>query len=131
LDLGKEVIVRASATHPTEVLLERSVREGEEMRLCFSRAMLARALDLGFTRFAMTKADAPVLCEGEDRTLVFVPFDPKMAIRPKPNARRIKVEGKKGEDAPAATSRSTAPHAIGNGISNNGNIQGAPDGHAN
>ena len=92
VDLNGSVAIRARQddTSPlTEMVLSRSRRIGPELRVQTNREFLARALDLGFTEFGFMNTEAPCVCTDATRTYVWQMLDPKSALQPSDDVRRI------------------------------------------
>lgn len=92
VDLNGSVAIRArldAASPLTELVLSRSRRLGPELRLQTNREFLARALDLGFTEFGFVNAESPCVCADATRMYVWQLLDPKNALPPNEEARRI------------------------------------------
>ena len=92
LDFNGTVAIRArqdDKSPMTELVLSRSHRMGPELRVQTNREFLARALDLGFTEFGFVGGEAPCVCTDATRTYVWQMLDPKSALAPSEEARRI------------------------------------------
>jgi hypothetical protein len=105
VDLGERVAVRARALgqeRGTELVLTGSTVTGKAVTLHTQRRFLLRALQLGFTTFAVVKAEAPVQCQEGQRTYVWVPLASKGALAPSEHDLQISSGGKP-ESAPIST----------------------------
>jgi hypothetical protein len=92
LDLNGSVTVRAhqpGQPAATELILSRSTREGEPLRINTNRRYLARAAKLGFERLHIFTPRAPVLACDENRRYVWALLDPDSAVPPSPNVVRV------------------------------------------
>jgi hypothetical protein len=116
LDLGQEIVVRANgqSKQTTDVVLTRSKLEGKHLRLCLGRGLFARALELGIERFSFSGADKAVLGQGKDRTYVWVPLSPNLAVEPSADCRRIEA-AESSAPSVGKPHRDSAGHANGNG----------------
>jgi hypothetical protein len=78
VDLNGEVAVRAaSADQPnqvTELVLNRSAYSGSPVCLCTNRALLERALRLGYTEFGFTGVESPYVCRDTSRIYAVQPL---------------------------------------------------------
>ena len=78
IDLNGHVAVRAtSADQPgrvTELVLQRSGYTGDPMSVCTNRALLERALRLGFREIGFTGVESPVVCRTVDRVFAVQPL---------------------------------------------------------
>ncbi len=75
LDLNGAVVLRARRTAdatPTELVLGRSQRVGDEVRLVTDRKYLQRALELGFPELGFTAAEGPIVCRDETRHYIWM-----------------------------------------------------------
>jgi hypothetical protein len=91
LDLNGSVAVRACGDQPepTEVVLQRSTRDGESMRVNMNRRFLLRAVQLGFTEIELAAPNAPARCRDDRRAYVWAVLDAESAIPPAGNAIRV------------------------------------------
>jgi hypothetical protein len=92
LDLHGPIAVRSrgeASDSVTEIVLTRSTCSGTPTRFCTDRRLLHRALQLGFQEIQIVKPDAPLLCQDQKRTYVWMPLEPKSALGPTPKALRI------------------------------------------
>jgi hypothetical protein len=124
VDLGTRVLVRARAEgqeRPTEVVLTGSQVEGPPLRLASDRGLLARALQLGFTEFALAGAEFPVVCRQAPRTFAWMPLGKDAALPPAADAVRIASQEDKppgpqlGGEREKAVVAAPQPNAQGNG----------------
>jgi hypothetical protein len=95
LDLNGQAIIRVRIDEkggPTEVLLPRTKVSGVAVRIGVSRALLMRALELGFVEFSVIDASTPIVCRDEQRTFVFMPLSKEEVIPPKEGDLRIASE---------------------------------------
>jgi hypothetical protein len=117
LDMDQEIIVRANgqSEQTTDVVLTRSKHEGKKLRLCVGRGLFGQALEIGIERFSFSDADKPVLGQGENRTYVWLPLSPKLAVAASADCRRI--EAVDGSAPPAGKPRRdpVVVHSNGNG----------------
>jgi hypothetical protein len=91
LDLNGSVAVRACGDQPepTEVVLQRSTRDGDSMRVNMNRRFLLRAVQLGFTEIELAAPNAPARCRDDRRAYVWAVLDAESAIKPADNAIRV------------------------------------------
>jgi len=92
LELNGEVVLRArkdGQSPMTELVLTRSQRIGNQLRLQTNRGFLARALSLGFTEIGFVDDKSPCVCRDETRTFVWMLLEPQDAIQPSETAQRI------------------------------------------
>jgi hypothetical protein len=137
LDLDGQVTVRARGEgtgRVTEVVLAHSTAPGQPVRLAGNRQLFARAVQLGFTEFRVTKPDVPVVSNDKFRTYVWMPLGKEGVLPPSDDALRIRSAG----DEPAAKprkkerrDRETMPRPTDNG-QRNGHVpsrESADNGH--
>ncbi len=78
VDLNGEVAVRATSSDQpnqvTEVVLNRSSYMGSPVCLCTNRALLERALRLGYTEIGFTGVESPFVCRDESRIYAIQPL---------------------------------------------------------
>ena len=78
VNLNGEVAVWASsAEHPervTELVLQRSSYVGMPISVCTNRALLERALRMGFSEFGFTGAETPFVCREDRRVYAVQPL---------------------------------------------------------
>ena len=78
VNLNGEVAVWASsAEHPervTELVLRRSAYSGVPVSVCANRALLERALRMGFTEVGFTGTETPFVCRDDRRTYAVQPL---------------------------------------------------------
>jgi hypothetical protein len=86
-----QVVVRAkSGSDPlTELVLNRSVTVGDEVRIVTDRHFLRRAAQLGIRNIRFVDDRTPVVGESERHTYVWQPLDGKTALAPSDDAVRI------------------------------------------
>jgi hypothetical protein len=92
LDLNGQVAVRARAADQaavTELVLTRSAYTGDPIRVQTNRMFLSRALRLGFTEFAISTPESPLVCRDAVRTYAWQPLSKDSAIEPSDDATRI------------------------------------------
>lgn len=92
IDLNGAVAIRARRspdTPPTELVLRRSIREGDEVRLQTDRRFVKRALELGFTEFGFTSSEGAAVCRDAHREFVWMVLDAASAVPPSDNARQV------------------------------------------
>ena len=92
LELNGAVVVRARKDEQSpmmELLLSRSRRVGEQLRLQTNRTYLARALELGFTEVGFVDAQSPCVCRDATRTYVWMLLENKGALEPSTEAMQI------------------------------------------
>ena len=92
LELNGEVVLRArkdGQSPMTELVMTRSQRIGNQLRLQTNRGFLARALSLGFTEIGFVDDKSPCVCRDETRTFVWMLLEPKDALEPSDTAQRI------------------------------------------
>ena len=73
----------------TELLLSRSRRVGDQLRVLTNRVYLTRALELGFTEVGFVNAESPCVCRDATRTYLWMVLEPKDALPPNSAAQRI------------------------------------------
>lgn len=74
VDLNGSIAVRSRRSHDataTELVLRRSHRDGEEVRLTTDRRPLRRAIELGFTEIGFTSDEGPAVCRDATREFVW------------------------------------------------------------
>jgi hypothetical protein len=78
VDLNGEVAVRAAASDQpnqvTELVLNRSAYSGSPVCLCTDRALLERALRLGYTEIGFTGVESPFVCRDESQIYAIQPL---------------------------------------------------------
>jgi hypothetical protein len=92
VDLDGQALLRArdaGQSRPTEVVLAGSAIIGKAVRLATDRQYLARALEMGFTEFAFTSPDSPVLCRQGNRTYVWMVLSKEQTLQPCEDALRV------------------------------------------
>lgn len=92
LELNGAVVVRARKDQHSpmmELLLSRSRRVGEQLRLQTNRTYLARALALGFAEVGFVDAKSPCVCQDATRTYVWMLLENKGALEPSPEALQV------------------------------------------
>ena len=92
VDLNGSVAVRArndEQSPMTELILSRSQRIGNQLRLQTNRAFLVRALQLGFREIGFVDAHSPCICQDATRTYMWMLLENKGALEPNANALRI------------------------------------------
>jgi len=103
------------------LLLAKSEVTGQPVRLCCNRQYLARDLALGFVEFQLVNADAPVLCQDERRSFVWVVLNKEEAIAPTSAAlRHISAEGNPTTATAARAKKLKGSHSSSNGQSSSG-----------
>lgn len=110
LDLNGEVVVRARGEDEqpvTELALVNSTTSGDPLRMNTNRALLARAIALGFRQVRFIAPDKPAFCRDRDRVFVWAPLSPDSAIPPTNNTNRI--ESPQRSAAKAAAKATPAP----------------------
>jgi hypothetical protein len=130
VDVGNQVVVRARAEgqeRVTEVVLTGSEVQGPPLRLVCNRGLLARALQLGFTEFALAGAEVPVVCRQPQRTFAWMPLGKDAALPPAADAVRIaSQEDKQLAPQPSGERRT----AIMTTPQSNGQSKARDNGHA-
>jgi hypothetical protein len=71
------------------VVLQRSTRDGESMRVNMNRRFLLRAVQLGFTEIELAAPNAPARCRDDHRAYVWAVLDAESATKPADNAIRV------------------------------------------
>ena len=92
LELNGAVVVRARKDEQSpmmELLLSRSQRVGDQLRLQTNRTFLARALEMGFNEVCFVDAESPCVCQDATRTYVWMLLENKGALEPSAEALRI------------------------------------------
>jgi hypothetical protein len=116
VDLNGEVAVRAAASDQpnqvTELVLGRSSYTGSPVCLCTNRALLERALRLGYTEIGFTGVETPFVCRDAGRVYAVQPLSGGSA--PAAGAEVIRIEsgaatgGERRVGAGAESNRRTA-----------------------
>jgi hypothetical protein len=89
VDLNGKVAIRAKATedaHPTELILQNSQREGDEIRLATDRTFLLRAAQMRFESVHFSDLNTPAVCQDDRRTYVWALLDKTGIVPPDDNA---------------------------------------------
>jgi len=110
LELNGEVVLRArkDAESPmTELVLSRSQRLGNQLRLQTNRGFLARSLSLGFTEIGFVDDKSPCVCRDETRTFVWMLLEPQDALEPSDSAQRIESWSVLGNTATTERAKNT------------------------
>jgi hypothetical protein len=119
LDLGTPITVRARGEgreQPTEIVLACSRASGPPLRFACDRALLLRALKLGFTEIEVVKAEQPVVGRNERGIYVWTTLEPKYDIPPAT------------ENAPLTpTERSQPPMPQSTSDNGNGHLNGSTE----
>ncbi len=92
VDLNGSLAIRARPSgqaRSTELVLARSERVGDPIRLNTNRKFLARALKMGFREVLIYGDKSPVLCQDEHRQYLWALLDSESAIEPSADAIRI------------------------------------------
>jgi hypothetical protein len=92
LELNGEVVLRArkdGQSPMTELVLTRSQRIGNQLRLQTNREFLARAFNLGFTEVGFVDDKSPCVCRDANRTYVWMLLEPQDALASSEKAQRI------------------------------------------
>ena len=92
VELNGAIVLRARQDDQSplmELLLSRSKRIGEQLRLQMNRKYLARAVDMGFTEIGFVDAESPCVCQDATRTYVWMLLENKGALEPSAEALRI------------------------------------------
>jgi hypothetical protein len=92
VELNGEVAVRARKDEQsplTELILSRSRRVGDQMRVHTNRQFLSRALELGFSEIGFVDNKSPCVCQDATRTYVWMVLEPDEAIATSAAAQRI------------------------------------------
>jgi len=132
LDLNGHVAVRARAQdqgRATELQLLHSTVDGPPMRFVSNRQYLARMVQLGFQELRVVKADVPVVCAEEKRTLVWMPLGKDGALPPSDDNLQIQSTGEAPKKSPTTKKeRKTTPMPTpsSNGNNKNGHVVTAP-----
>ncbi len=85
VDLNGAVALRArrsAEAAATELILRRSERDGDELRLVTDRRYLRRAFDLGFPEIGFTSPDSPAVCRDDRRQYVWMVLNSQEAVPP-------------------------------------------------
>lgn len=91
VDLNGSVAVRARQSPdsvPTELVLSRSQRIGNEARFATDRNYLGRAVDLGFSEIGITPKKDKAICRDEQREFVWALLE-DAAVPPSDQTRRV------------------------------------------
>ena len=102
LELNGEVILRARKDEQspmTELVLTRSQRIGNQLRLQTDRGFLARAFNLGFTEIGFVDAKSPCVCRDANRTYLWMLLEPEDALESCETAQRIESWSALGDRA--------------------------------
>jgi hypothetical protein len=97
IELNGRVAIRAQdadASPPTELVLNRSSRIGDEVRFCTDRKFLAKALKFGFGELAINSPHQPASCRDERRTYLWALLEPEAALAASDDA--IVIESQPG-----------------------------------
>jgi hypothetical protein len=127
VDLDGQARIRAKATgqsRANEVLLSQSRVLGKPVRFVTNREYLARALELGFSEFALVDADSPVLCKQEHRTYAWMLLGKGGAIGPSDDMLQVasaeagaaSVAAAPAAPTPSAPAAAAPPSTNGNGV---------------
>lgn len=100
LDLNRQAVVRTRGEdkRPTEVLLARSTVTGKAIRYAFSRPLLARALELGFTDLHIVDDRHPALWTSNDRMYLFMALGG--AVAPSANSVQLRSDAEQSTNQP-------------------------------
>lgn len=115
VDLNGSVAVRAAAADakaPTELVLSRSSRSGEQVRFCTNRKLLTRAMRLGFDRLHVFSPESPVLCVDGSRKFVWMLLDKEGAIKPSQQATRIESAAVLSKSEPPTPETTRTPPSM-------------------
>lgn len=124
LDLNGVVAVRAAApdqpARVTELVLSRSAYTGSPLRLCTNRALLRRALHLGFAEIGFSDDESPFVCRDASRLFVVQPLEGGAASPEGAEVTRIESgsahgERSRGPARPETPRRPTAVRESSNG----------------
>ncbi len=105
LDLNGSVALRvapAGAAVPTELVLTRSNKSGDDLRLCFDRRFLARVAAMELSQLHLYGAAGVIRASDERRSYVWMPYAAEGVVPPHEQALRV-------ESPAASTSRSSTP----------------------
>lgn len=101
VELNGRVAIRArdsASAPPTELVLNRSSRIGDEVRFCTDRQFLSRALKLGFSELKINSPQQPVACHDDRRTYLWALLESDAALPASEDA--IVIESQPGVGAP-------------------------------
>ena len=136
LDLDRQVTVRAKSegqSRSTEVILSHSEVVGPAVRFASNRQFLARALQLGFTEFRVTKPDVPIVCTDKFRTYLWMTLGKDSALPPSDDVSRIYSAGEEPVTSQPKKERSkdamTRPQANGQSNGHTPSLDNNDDGH--
>ena len=103
VDLNGKIAVRAKGdqSKPVELLLEGSKITGPPVKFSTNRALLARALQLGFREIQIVNGDTPLMCRDGQRLFIWMPLPKESCIAAHPDA--IIIRGSQGN--PPSTSK--------------------------
>jgi hypothetical protein len=116
VELNGRVAIRAQdrdASPPTELVLNRSSRVGDEVRFCTDRTLLSRALELGFGEIAIQTRNNRWCAATSAARTVWALLTPDGAIGPAPT-RSSSNRARRASSASDAYPRSTLPRKIEN-----------------
>ncbi len=92
VDLNGAVAIRArrsTTAQPTELVLRRSQRTGDEIRLATDRRYLQRALELGFRDIGFISSEKPALCRDAARQFLWMMLDAESTVPPADDAVQV------------------------------------------
>ena len=109
IDLNGSVAIRARQAaegKATELILNRSGRIGNEIRIASDRKYLKRAIDLGFSQIGIPSKHGPVICRDDRRQFIWALLE-DAAIPP--SAESCRVESAAEEAAEDSASKASTP----------------------
>ena len=130
VDLNGEVAVRAAASDQpnqvTELVLNRSSYTGSPVCLCSNRALLERALRLGYTEFGFTDVESPFVCRDATRIYAVQPLSGASAPGADAEVTRIESGAASGGETRIATRTETTRRPMSERAPRNGHEPAPP-----
>jgi hypothetical protein len=130
VDLNGEVAVRAAASDQpnqvTELVLNRSAYSGSPVCLCTNRALLERALRLGYAEIGFTGVESPFVCRDESRIYAVQPLSGASPPGADAEVTRIESVTASGGEARIATRTETTRIPMSERVPRNGHDSAPP-----
>jgi DNA polymerase III sliding clamp (beta) subunit (PCNA family) len=92
VDLNGSVVIRSrlsSDSVPTELLLRRSQRTGEEVRVAMDRRYFKQAIALGFAEIGITSKEGPAICRDARRDFIWAVLEAGSAVPPSEQVHQV------------------------------------------
>jgi hypothetical protein len=135
VDLNGAIAVRAAApdqpSEVTELLLSRSSYAGSPLCICTNRALLGRALRLGYTEIGFTDAETPFVCRDTGRVYAVQPLSGGSAPGPDAHVTRIESGTASGGERHVPANNENARKTMSTRESRNGHEPAPPAGGRN